>query len=614
MMFTGLTADNFFTQLTILLFAVVFVSAIMIAYSRTWHALAAQSWLTRRQKIGIRVGLPLIVWVLGGVLCLAGLFSSSNQDMYASIGLFLIAFPVLDTHLSNFEYLGRCAVLCVVWEIGHLGNIFSIQNIVVSAVLIGVLYLIRTHKTAVRYQFWTCMAAGCYVAFGFWLTYPGLSLLDFDAWTSIFSYLLITAITCGYWIMKDNQDIMTSQGSQQQQHNVTPASLTATYARDVNQLFEMTQRTKAPMTVAIIDIDHFTDINKRFGRRGANQILIDFEALLQHVLQQYSTSFNLFPAGGEEFNVIFTHASPVDTAPVVLDCWDTVRTHEFNYQHHQFDLTVSIGVTQVQITDTSVEDTYARATKSLNRSKQAGRDAIAIEGVDQHAREAANLFPNYRYFVQPIVDASKPEHPLLLNEMLLREYDRNRWRLPNSFEIPLTTQISLVKQVLNHNDCRGVNINLTAKQFSNPLIAEKLVHFNEYEPRIDEFVVEIMDAPNLDIVQKISRIYRRGGIKLYLDDVGSDNSYELVSDMFPYIDGIKFAIQNLRKTNAPDQLQERIGFWKKVANDNHLEFVLEGVETQDESQYSVQHYGIFRQQGYFFAKPSLPEEEHVAVG
>ncbi|WP_461215672.1 EAL domain-containing protein [Lacticaseibacillus sp. GG6-2] len=140
-------------------------------------------------------------------------------------------------------------------------------------------------------------------------------------------------------------------------------------------------------------------------------------------------------------------------------------------------------------------------------------------------------------------------------------------------------------------------------------IAQAFVHFKKHEPRLKEFVIEIMDAPDLKTVERITEIYRAGGIKIYLDDVGSDNSYELILNMFTYIDGIKFAMQNLRKSNDSQQLLERIDFWKKIADKHHLEFILEGVETQDESEYAYKQSGIFRQQGYYFGKPTLPQDK-----
>lgn len=110
-MIAGVTADNFFSQLVLLIFAVAFVSGIVIAYSRAWQYLETNQGLLQPQRRLIRIALPVTVWLLGGILCLASLFSSTNRHLYASIGLFLIAFPVLDIHLSELEYWARGAVL-----------------------------------------------------------------------------------------------------------------------------------------------------------------------------------------------------------------------------------------------------------------------------------------------------------------------------------------------------------------------------------------------------------------------------------------------------------------------------------------------------------------------
>lgn len=88
--------------------------------------------------------------------------------------------------------------------------------------------------------------------------------------------------------------------------------------------------------------------------------------------------------------------------------------------------------------------------------------------------------------------------------------------------------------------------------------------------------------------------------------VGSDNSFELVQQLIPYVDGVKFAIQNLRKTEAPEQIQERIRFWAGVANQNNLRIILEGVEDQADIDFA-KALSIHYFQGYFFAKPALPK-------
>jgi EAL domain-containing protein (putative c-di-GMP-specific phosphodiesterase class I) len=52
---------------------------------------------------------------------------------------------------------------------------------------------------------------------------------------------------------------------------------------------------------------------------------------------------------------------------------------------------------------------------------------------------------------------------------------------------------------------------------------------------------------------------------------------------------------------------ERLGFWKQVASDNDLHFVLEGVETRDDMEITRDRFGIRYMQGYYFDKPSLPD-------
>lgn len=63
--------------------------------------------------------------------------------------------------------------------------------------------------------------------------------------------------------------------------------------------------------------------------------------------------------------------------------------------------------------------------------------------------------------------------------------------------------------------------------------------------------------------RQISAGYRAAGMNLLIDDVGSDNSFELVHSKFAYVEGVKFAMQNLRRTTKPDELLERVRFWQK---------------------------------------------------
>ncbi|WP_407893182.1 EAL domain-containing protein [Lacticaseibacillus sp. N501-2] len=594
------------SQIVLLIFSIGFVCALVIGYSRIWQQVVGNTKLSKGQQLAIRTALPLASWILGALLTATSLTGIENAWLYALIGLFLVAFPVLDNQLGRGEYALRSLALVTIWVAGHWANLATLPVLATLAGLVVLLIAIRLRGWDLRYRFWYCLAAGGYIAIAYWLTVPNVSLTAAYLYVNIGAYLIMTALTCQYWIVKRQRQLAASQAASE---DLTVNNIYASYARNVTSLFESAKQSRQPLTMAVIDVDHFADINERYGHLGANTILTQVIEVLQNVLLQYSAESHLFQAGGEEFSIIFANTPTTLAAPIILDCWDTIRTHKFTYQDNDLTLTISAGLSQIQTVDKNVDPLYKRATASMIQSKHSGRDAITVEGVAQHAREAQNWLPSYTYFAQPIVDARTNNHSVLMNELLLRAYDRNEWRLPDSFEIPTTTQISLIKRVLNHSIVPSITVNLTAKQFSDPEVAKEFVHFKRHEPRLKKFVIEIMDVPDLNTVERISGLYRPAGIKIYLDDVGSDNSYELVLNMFAYIDGIKFAMQNLRQTNDSQQLLERIDFWKKIADKHHLEFVLEGVENQEESQFALTKSGIFRQQGYYFGKPTLPQDK-----
>ncbi|WP_461215805.1 GGDEF domain-containing protein, partial [Lacticaseibacillus sp. GG6-2] len=463
-MFATIESAILLPQIVLLVFAIVFVCALVIGYSRIWQRVVGNTVLSKAQQIAIRCLLPLASWVLGGLLVATSMTSIQDAWLYASIGLFLIAFPVLDNQLGRWEYLLRCVALLVVWIGGHWANLVTLPVLLTLVGLIGLLVVIRMHGWDLRYRFWYCLAAGAYVAFAYWLTTPGVALTTAYLYLNIGAYLIMTALTCLYWIVSRQRQLVARQATSE---DLTVNNIYASYARNVASLFEGAKQSRQPLTMAVIDVDHFADVNERYGHIGANAILSQVVEVLQHVPAQYSAESHLFRAGGEEFSIIFVNTPTTIAAPIILDCWDTVRTHTFSYQDDQLMLTISAGLSQIQTVDKDVDPLYKRATTSMTQSKHSGRDAITVEGVPQHAREAENWLPTYTYFAQPIVDARSTDQPVIMNELLLRAYDRNQWRLPDSFEIPTTTQISLIKRVLNHSHVPSVTVNLTAKQFSN---------------------------------------------------------------------------------------------------------------------------------------------------
>lgn len=163
-----------------------------------------------------------------------------------------------------------------------------------------------------------------------------------------------------------------------------------------------------------------------------------------------------------------------------------------------------------------------------------------------------------------------------------------------------------MRKALTNSPTRRLAINLTNAQFIDQSVALALTQFCNSEDGPDELTVEITDVPDMVTTRNITAIYRAGGIRIDIDDVGSDNSFELVQHLLPYVDGVKFAMQNLRRNNDEAMLQERIRFWADVAQEHGLTFILEGVENAAEVTFAHDTLGIDLFQGYYFDKPQLP--------
>jgi len=118
---------------------------------------------------------------------------------------------------------------------------------------------------------------------------------------------------------------------------------------------------------AMIDMDHFKQVNDEFGHLYGDEVLLLFAQLM---VREFRASDFLFRYGGEEFAVILTGAN-ADTAYKVLERF-RAAAEAFTYPQigHK---TVSIGYALATI-DSDAPLTIEQADKALFYSKETGRN------------------------------------------------------------------------------------------------------------------------------------------------------------------------------------------------------------------------------------------------
>lgn len=139
-------------------------------------------------------------------------------------------------------------------------------------------------------------------------------------------------------------------------------------------------RTARPLSLLIVDVDHFKSINDRFGHAEGDKVL---KAVAGVLCEAASAEDQVFRIGGEEFAILSSR--PHSVARLF---GESVRTAlKASAATSRFELTVSAGVSTVSETTQCLADLFALADQRLYKAKSTGRDRVVGEpgGHEAHA-------------------------------------------------------------------------------------------------------------------------------------------------------------------------------------------------------------------------------------
>jgi diguanylate cyclase len=137
----------------------------------------------------------------------------------------------------------------------------------------------------------------------------------------------------------------------------------------------LAERTGQPLTIGLLDIDHFKRINDDFGHLTGDRVLKKFS---QCGLAAIRATDRLGRYGGEEFLVVLV-ATSLQAAEEPLERIRTdVAACDWSSINRKLPVTVTIGAAAYRRGET-LEDLMRRADAALYRGKAAGRDCVILE-------------------------------------------------------------------------------------------------------------------------------------------------------------------------------------------------------------------------------------------
>lgn len=134
------------------------------------------------------------------------------------------------------------------------------------------------------------------------------------------------------------------------------------------------QRTGQALSVIMLDLDHFKQVNDVFGHQAGDQVLVTLAALLRLRTREIDVVGRW---GGEEFIVICPHTALDGALALAESVRATIDTHPFARVRH---VSASLGVSSYVAGDTG-KDLVARADAALYVAKNAGRNRVQANSV-----------------------------------------------------------------------------------------------------------------------------------------------------------------------------------------------------------------------------------------
>lgn len=192
-----------------------------------------------------------------------------------------------------------------------------------------------------------------------------------------------------YWVIADVSPLVDRHGHtygfMSVRQDITPIKdletvsitdrLTGLYNREkLDEVLEDERRRfdryHEPYSLILADIDHFKQVNDRFGHQRGDAVLQRFSRLLQEQVREADT---LGRWGGEEFMIICPHTDAEGAHALAENLRRSVEALSLD---GDLRLTASFGVAEVR--EANTDELIGRADRALYDSKETGRNRTSV--------------------------------------------------------------------------------------------------------------------------------------------------------------------------------------------------------------------------------------------
>ncbi|MEP6783993.1 MAG: GGDEF domain-containing protein, partial [Acidobacteriota bacterium] len=162
--------------------------------------------------------------------------------------------------------------------------------------------------------------------------------------------------------------------------NSVKDSLTGCFTRGhslevIDSELRRARRSHTPVTMIMFDLDHFKDVNDRYGHLCGDAVLSAVGKRMKEVLRGSDLKCRY---GGEEFLVLLPETPLHGARRVAETLRREICERPVHWSGEALTITASFGLAQTMPGEVNVPAVISRADQALYRAKDAGRNCVRI--------------------------------------------------------------------------------------------------------------------------------------------------------------------------------------------------------------------------------------------
>jgi diguanylate cyclase (GGDEF)-like protein/PAS domain S-box-containing protein len=139
----------------------------------------------------------------------------------------------------------------------------------------------------------------------------------------------------------------------------------------LNMAIKKAKRAQKMVAVILLDLDHFKEINDRWGHAAGDSLLKEVAGRLTGLLRESDTAAR---HGGDEFSVVLPSLNRSDDALQVANRIISVFNKPFHFEHREYTVTSSLGIALFPDSGGDLDTLISKADKAMYQAKTLGRN------------------------------------------------------------------------------------------------------------------------------------------------------------------------------------------------------------------------------------------------